>query len=65
MNGISDPSTLFPTKTMIIYRNYNRTEHDDLTMNVLPLLSKHIVAVEIRHPTDGYIMAWYVKGRYE
>lgn len=49
---------------MIKYRQYNRTENDDLKLNVLPYLDKTSEAIPF-YSTEGVLLGWKIKSRYE
>jgi hypothetical protein len=49
---------------MYINRNYERTEHDDYTLNVEPRLSGTLGAVQI-YDGKGVIVGWEIKSIYE
>lgn len=48
---------------MIIYRDYERTEHDDFILNVEPLLNKFNESIPIYN--NGEIICWKIQNRYE
>jgi hypothetical protein len=51
-------------QTMFINRNYNRTEHDDFVLNILPYISSYGEAVEVCDE-EGNVVGWKIQNRYE
>jgi len=49
---------------MFINRNYNRTEHDDFVLNILPYISSYGEAVEVCDE-EGNVVGWKIQNRYE
>ena len=51
---------------MFINRTYERTEQDDYTLNIQPILDRgNKESVPIFHPTEKYIVGWKIQNLYE
>jgi hypothetical protein len=49
---------------MTKHRQYNRTENDDLILNVLPYLDKSSEAIPF-YSSEGVLLGWRIKSRFE